>query len=63
MADAPVVEAPLEDVSPLGQRKRPAEGGYTETRKLQATSTDASGSWQESPLLSKTPRHTVNTPE
>ena len=41
MADAPVVEAPLDDVSPLGHRKRPAEGGYTETRKLQATSTDA----------------------
>jgi hypothetical protein len=38
MADAPVVEAPLDDVSPLGQRKRAAEGGYTETRKLQATS-------------------------
>ena len=41
MADATVVDAPLDDVSPLGHRKRPAEGGYTETRKLQATSTDA----------------------
>ena len=42
MANAPVVEANLDDdVSPLGQRKRPAVGGYTETRKLQATSTDA----------------------
>ena len=41
MADAPVVEAPLDDGSPLGQRKRPAEGGYTEARKLQALSLEA----------------------